>query len=165
MRKYWCRSRFKQCHPSWNMTVEHARCVWWNETLFPEQDWKSSCYPEGNPCSARNLSMASLNSVNGRKTVHCCRTESSLSEAEKKSSLLKEFLAQQWLWPSSTFFILLFFACRVLRGLCFNSSCCTCFDCFPLFQGHLLCYMLLNCPCKSSFPWYTVQLQSASESV
>lgn len=155
MWKYWRRLRFKQCHPSWNTTEEHARRVCWNETIFPEQEWNSSYCPEGDPCLARSLSTASLNSVYVRSTVHYCRTESSVSEAEKTSSLLKEFLAQQWLWPSWIFFILLFFTCRVLRGLCFNSFCCTCFDCFPLFQGHLLCYLLLNCPCKTSFPCYT----------
>lgn len=90
-----------------------------------------------------------------RNTARYSRTESSLSEAKKTSSLLTEFLAQKWLWPCGTFFIQLFFTCRVLRGLCFNSCCCTCLDCFPLFQGHLLCYLLLNCPCKTSSPCYT----------
>lgn len=155
MWKCWRCWRFRQCRPSWSTTEEHARSVWWNETILPEQQWDSSCYPEGNPCLARNLSMASLNPVCVRNTLHYSRTESSLSEAKKTSSLLKEFLAQQWLWPSGTFFIQLFFTCRVLRGLCFNSCCCTCLDCFPLFQGHLLCYLLLNCPCKTSSPCYT----------
>lgn len=122
---------------------------------LPWAGGEQQCCSEGNPCLASNLSTASLNSVSVRNTVHYCRTESSLPEAKKTLSLLKEFLAQQWLWPSCAFFILLFFASRVLRGLCFTCCCCTCFDCFPLFQGYLLCFLLLNCACKTSSPCFT----------
>lgn len=36
--KWWPCSRFKQCDPSWNTAEEHARCVWWNENIFTEQE-------------------------------------------------------------------------------------------------------------------------------
>lgn len=57
------------------MAEEHARHVWWNGTIFPEQESNSGCCPEGNLCLARNLSMASLNSVCVRNAGHYCTTK------------------------------------------------------------------------------------------
>lgn len=81
------------------MTEENAKHMLMKCQLPIEGQDNSHC-PDANPCLARNLSMLSLTS--GYSThclleMHYCRTESSLSEAEKISNMLEEFLAEPWL--------------------------------------------------------------------